>query len=293
MRKDFAVFILSHGRPDNIVTIKTLEKAGCKYPVYIIIDNEDRQADLYFDRYGDKVVMFDKKAWADRADEGDNFDKRQTILHARNACYEIAKELGYRYFVQLDDDYKAFEYYFDEYGFFAHKTCKGIDRIFTAMLDFFENSPFRVFSLAQDGDMLGGKHGSEAQQIRIKRKSMNSFFCDAERPVWFCGRFNEDVNTYTSKGQRGVLFGQTTQFGLVQGATQSNAGGITEAYKESGTFVKSFFTVMYSPSCVHIGVIGYKNIRLHHKVEWKYCVPKLLREKWRKAGKEQAKKQVR
>ena len=38
---DFAVFILSHGRPDNVITYKTLRTSGYTGPVYIVVDNED------------------------------------------------------------------------------------------------------------------------------------------------------------------------------------------------------------------------------------------------------------
>ena len=39
-------------------------------------------------------AFFDKKAMADSVDEGNNFDNRKVIVHARNSCFEIAKELG-------------------------------------------------------------------------------------------------------------------------------------------------------------------------------------------------------
>ena len=41
MRNDFAVLILSHGRPNNIKTIKALENANYTGKYYIVIDNED------------------------------------------------------------------------------------------------------------------------------------------------------------------------------------------------------------------------------------------------------------
>ena len=41
MRDDFAVFILTHGRADNVVTVKALEKGGYTGKTYFIIDDED------------------------------------------------------------------------------------------------------------------------------------------------------------------------------------------------------------------------------------------------------------
>jgi hypothetical protein len=75
----FCIFILTHGRPDNVITLKTLERCGYTGRIYLVIDNEDKTADRYRANFGaDKVVMFDKKAEADRCDEGNNFDERRT-----------------------------------------------------------------------------------------------------------------------------------------------------------------------------------------------------------------------
>ena len=48
MLNDFAVFILSHGRADNIKTLKMLEDGNYTGDWYIVIDNEDKTADRYY-----------------------------------------------------------------------------------------------------------------------------------------------------------------------------------------------------------------------------------------------------
>ena len=62
--KDFAAFILTHGRPDRVVTYNALLRAGYTGPIYFIVDNEDKTVDRYRDRYGDRVIIFDKEAAA-------------------------------------------------------------------------------------------------------------------------------------------------------------------------------------------------------------------------------------
>lgn len=52
--------------------------------------------------------MFDKPKIAKTFDEADNFDDRRAIVYARNACFQIARKLGYKYFIELDDDYDVF-----------------------------------------------------------------------------------------------------------------------------------------------------------------------------------------
>ena len=89
MNKDFAVFILTHGRPDNVVTYNTIKNQGYTGKVYIIIDNEDKTAKKYYENYKDKVIMFNKKEISKTFDEADNFEDRRSIVYARNARCKI------------------------------------------------------------------------------------------------------------------------------------------------------------------------------------------------------------
>ena len=107
MRDDFCAFILTHGRPDRVYTYKTLLKAGYTGKIYIVIDDEDKTAEEYRNRYGGKVLQFCKKEIAERIDEGDNFQDRRAVIYARNACWDLAKQVGCKYFIQLDDDYTS------------------------------------------------------------------------------------------------------------------------------------------------------------------------------------------
>ena len=113
--KDFVIFILSHGRPDNVLTFKTLKNCGFTGDIFFVVDNEDNSVDEYRKNFGtDRVIVFNKKKEADRIDEGNNFDNRKVIVHARNACFKIAKNLGIKYFLQLDDDYYECIYKFSD-----------------------------------------------------------------------------------------------------------------------------------------------------------------------------------
>lgn len=104
-----------------------------------------------------------------------------------------------------------------------------------------------------------------------------------DRPFKFLGRINEDTTLYVDGGSRGKLFFTTGQVCLAQVVTQSSSGGLTELYLDSGTYVKSFYTVLYQPSSVRVGVIrGQSSVRLHHQVSWKNAVPKILRESLKK-----------
>lgn len=289
MMKDFVAFILTHGRPKNVLTFNSLRDHGYTGRIVLVIDDEDESADEYVKVYGkDNVVMFSKAQVATTFDEVIPGDRR-TIVYARNACFEIAESLGYRYFIELDDDYMAFRWRFD--GNFDYLTStpriKNLDVVFSLMLDFFKSTPLKTIAMAQGGDFVQGPKSRAGKAVGIKRKAMNSFVCDTHRKFTFVGRINEDVNTYVWRGSLGEIFMQTSQVDLYQKQTQSNAGGMTDVYLDAGTYLKSFFTIIIAPSCVKISLMGNKSDefkRLHHRVSWKNAVPKIISECWRKVS---------
>jgi hypothetical protein len=281
---NFAVFILTHGRARNVKTYATLRKQGYTGPIYLIIDNEDDQADEYRRNYGDQVIQFDKAAEAARCDVGDNFPKRNTVLFARNACFQIARDLGVEYFLQLDDDYEYFLHKFTASLDYAERRVLNLDRLFAIILDYYKSILATTIALGQNGDILGGAGGGEVSRLWLRRKAMNSFFCSVNRPFQFVGRMNDDVNTYTTLGNRGGLFLTFYNATIKQPVTQSNAGGLTDVYLNYGTYVKSFYTVMYAPSCVAVRELQSADRRIHHRINWDAAVPKIMNERYRKAG---------
>jgi hypothetical protein len=272
--KDFAVFILTHGRPDNIKTLTTLKRCGYTGKIYFIVDNEDPIIDQYQKNYGfDNVKVFDKKVMADSIDEGNNFDERRTITHARNACFKIARDIGIQYFVQLDDDYYYFGYRYDT----GAKIIKNMDRVFEIMLDFYKSVNIKSIAFGQGGDHIGGFSG-----IKLKRKCMNSFFCSTGREFAFVGSMNEDVNTYTTLGSRGEIFFTFTNLQLDQKDTQSQKNGITDMYQKFGTYCKAFTTMMMHPSSVKVSMMNSSNPRIHHSIKWINTTPMILDDKYKK-----------
>lgn len=173
---NFAVFILSHGRPDRIKTLDTLKKGNYTGKWYIVIDNEDKTADEYYKRYGDKVIMFDKLAVSKTFDTADTFKDRRTIVYARNACFDIAEKLGLDYFLQLDDDYDNISYRKEIDGLLTQRVkVRQLDKMFSLMIDFLETTKSKTVAFAQGGDFVGGI-GSRCWQEQLSRKAMNSFF---------------------------------------------------------------------------------------------------------------------
>jgi len=284
--EDFCVFIMTYGRADNVKTYKTLmeyEDSEFNQDLYFICSDDDKHLQDYIDKFGERVLIFNKKKMVPYLDKGDNFDRYNVILYARNICFTFAKQLGYRYFVELDDDYDIFSQriFYDNEKLMMKKILD-YDKLFDIHLEFLKNTPCKTITMSQHGDYIGGVGNNNARR-GFQRKVMNSFFCDVQDPFVFDGTINEDVNYYTQSGRLGILNFNLFGFALNQESTQQSAGGMTESYLEGGTYLKSFYSVMYCPSAVKISTIGHGvNKRIHHNVNGKYTYPMILDEKYSK-----------
>lgn len=282
--KNFAIFILSHGRPDNVITYQTLRKQGYTGRIFIIVDDEDKTIDKYKEAYKGEVIVFSKKDYEGRFDIMDNFQNNKVVVYARNACYDIARKLGLDYFFEYEDDYTRFQYRFIDGDLLRGSLVKNLDEVLNTTIDCLDETGVSTIAFAQGGDFIGGAGSFRANSF--KRKAMNTFVFkvnqDPKDDVIFVGRMNDDVNTYLTLGRVGKLFCQIARVNVVQLETQSNSGGNTEAYKSSGTYVKSFYSVMSSPSCCKVDLMGRTNKRLHHKIDWNMAVPKIIDEKFKK-----------
>lgn len=282
MRNDFAAFILTHGRPNNVKTYQTLRKQGYTGKIFFILDDEDESIDEYIYQYGvESIIVFNKKQASAYVDTADLAQDRRVVVYARNQCFHIASMLGLRYFLQLDDDYTEFRFRYEENGKLLSVKADNLDAVFECMIDFLNDSGALTVAFAQGGDFIGGIKNSFWQK-RLKRKAMNTFFCDVEKPFSFMGSINEDVNMYTLLGNRGELILSIADMSVDQLPTQSNPGGLTDIYLDKGTYVKSFYSVIFSPQCVKVAEMGVNFRRIHHFVSWNHCTPMILNERFKR-----------
>lgn len=281
MRDDFCVMILTHGRAGNVRTVRTLKGSGYTGKLYFVVDDEDSMLDQYRAEFGsDRVLVFSKREIAERVDPCDNFGKMGAILYARRAAFDLARSVGCKYFIQLDDDYTRFGIRWGSDLQFRHSKIKTtMDECLTAMLEYFISIDALSIAMAQGGDFIGG----DPKAIRAGRKAMNSFICSVDREFEFAGTMNDDVSAYVSLGSRGKLFLTIRPIMLTQADSQSSPGGTTELYLDAGTYAKSFYTVMQAPSCVSIGVLTDRSSphpRIHHDIDWPHAVPLIIREEF-------------
>lgn len=281
---DFCVFILTYGRP-TVKTLETIMQTSREFnqDYYFICSDDDKYLDEYIEKFEDRVIVFNKESVFPYVDTGDNLNKTNIVVYARNMTFTIARKLGYRYFLELDDDYDEFRQRmidFDAGKLKSLKTCD-LDRMCRVHLDFLKNTNSRTISMSQMGDYIGGIGNSNV--IRgYQRKVMNAFFCDTSRPFFFDGTINEDVNYYVQAGRIGILNFNLFGFALNQGQTQKNKGGLTEHYLEGGTYLKSFYSVMFCPSSVKVGILSHgEGARMHHRVNSNLTYPMILDEKYK------------
>lgn len=285
MIEDFAIFIMVWGDPSRDSTYKSLRKQGYTGKIYFVADNLDEALEGYKKRYGDDLLIFDKLEMAQKVDTGDNSGDLRSTLFAANAIHELAKELEIPYYGIFCDDYTGFNFKMDDRFEYTDRRIISLDDVFSVFLEFYKSIPATSIAMAQGGDYIGGRDNKIDRNLGSRRKVMNTFICSTERPFQFFGRLNEDVTTYVLLGGRGELFLTYPLISINQPPTQSHQGGLTEVYLDNGTFTKSFFTVMYSPSNVRIALMGIHFPRIHHKIIWSNAVPHIIQERYKKRDK--------
>jgi hypothetical protein len=96
------------------------------------------------------------------------------------------------------------------------------------------------------------------------------------------GRMNEDVTTYTNLGGKGDIFFTFTNIQLDQKDHQAEKKGLSDMYLDNGTYIKSFFSVMYNPSNTKVSIMRANFNRIHHSISWNHTAPLILNEDCKK-----------
>jgi hypothetical protein len=143
MRNDFAVFICTHGRPHNQLTLETLLNSGYNGRWYLVVDDTDSTIQEYIDEYGaDNIIIFDKNYYinSDRFDNGDNQLHAKCILYAKRAVEDIARAYGYKYFAVADDDITELSIRYKVGNHLKRIKAKHLDDILEACIDLMDDT---------------------------------------------------------------------------------------------------------------------------------------------------------
>lgn len=246
--KRFAIFILTNGRPNHQYTLEFLRKSF-NGDVFLLCDNEDKSLKEYQKNYGDKVLVFDKNEWVSKSDPMDNFQSKNTVLYARNAVFEIAKDMGYDYFAMVDDDITQLSFRYEKDGKLVGKPVQNFDRVISNVLDFMDDTKTDFFSFGTDKIYIGGSSNSQFQK-KIIDKVYNFIICRTGCEHFYKGIMNEDeIHNILSMSVGSLVKSSTIIQMQMKPVGRDSIGGNAETYNENGyySYVRNFYPIIAFP----------------------------------------------
>lgn len=160
MANEVPVFIISHELAETMTTYEVLNACGYTGQIFIVIDDKDKQIDLYRELYKEKIIVFSKDEVSRKCDTMDNFKVYTSALYARVFCWHKAKELGYQQIVVCDDDITNFciRYVKDEK--LKYSKIKDLNTIIRILGDFLAKTGIAAIGPVWENSLHGGKNGS-------------------------------------------------------------------------------------------------------------------------------------
>lgn len=243
-----AIFILSNGRPDKVKTYDYL-KTSFSGDVYILCDDQDETLPDYKDKFGSKVIVFDKDEWVKKSDPMDNFNSKKSVLYARNAVFEIADAMGYRYFAMADDDIKDLQFRYEQDGKLLAKPVSNLDKVIGYIVQLMNDTAISYFSFGTDKNFIGGVQNRNFQK-KVINKVYNFIICKSGQQHSYKGIMNEDEIHNVLSLSTGVLLKSLTSIQIVmEPVGKAETGGNSETYKENGyySFTRNFYPIIACP----------------------------------------------
>lgn len=274
------IYIISKGRP-RCTTAKTLQRI--KYPGewFIVCGNNDETLDEYKKLWGNKVLVFDWYDEIKKTDTMDNFgfeNMPSGAVPVRNATMEISKRRGEKRHWQFDDDYTTFcVTRFRENGKPYNKTIKN-GRVL-------ENYMFHIARFGYETSMVNVGFSLSSSSFpetfgRFQNRVFNAHNMPSEDHLFqrWRSRLNDDTVNALDVYRRGGVEMSFNFVSLDTKKTQTEAGGLTEFYKDVGTVRKTAYAILACPS---VAKLCTKFGRYHHDVKWSKIRPKIIRDEWK------------
>lgn len=276
------LFIPSYRRADNLKTLKLAKKYNwAPERIWVFIDSEAEDKAEYEEtcsRYGCHLVVFNIEEARERYDYIFSPSKaRRSVGQARNMFQDFAKKNGIDFYIVQDDDSVGLETKPQMTGktsLGAHRTTQGeLFNTVKAIEAMMRKRHIGLFGLSQTGDAF-------AVTTKLMRwKVMNfSFYLLPYIYRGERGEQDEDTAMYVGLLNEGYFTGSMAS-GIVLSQTPSatGKGGLTELYQTNKLLQKSLICAIQFPSAIH----GEKQVmnggRLHHRIEYRYLRPCILR----------------
>ena len=281
---DFATLIISHGRPQNILTLSSLTKAGYTGQYYIIVDDQDKSVQEYKQNYGNNVVVFNKQHYLDSAISFNLEPLVNVAVHARNAAEDIAVQLGLKYFLLLDDDIINFQFKYNQDGCLNRIKAFDIDNIISMYIKYMEDANITTLGLAHDGYFLGGNINMfTLPQHSRYRLLANAFLRKvSEKVVWSPDMCEDFITSILENRKQNVWISLPflSCSCKVQGMNKKKVdGGNSNVYIEQGNYGVAIYSVLNLPDCYRLKI----SKKLWFEcVDYNLTMPKIISSRYRK-----------
>ena len=274
------IFIPSYHRAENLKTIKYFLKHNYNpKKLHVFIDDDTDDIGEYQEvanKLEFNLHIFNMNEARERFDYVHRASvSRRSAGQARNMFYEFAKELNIDFYLVIDDDTSHYQVR----PFAVYTRMANIDDlslVFNGVKEFMQRQKIGVFGLSQTGDMF-----ERINRKIMRRKVMNTTFYNTN---------------FIYRGERGVQDNDTSQFvgilnegyftgslasGLVlnQVASATAKGGLTDLYNECKLLNKSLIIPIQFPSLCHAEKQKKNGGRLHHRINYRYLAPRLIKGK--------------
>jgi len=288
--REFAIFIITHRRPELQHTYSSLLRCGYTGQVYFVLDDTDDTIQQYIDLFGaDNIYIFNKNHYINSAeyDNGDCKEVFASAVYARRAVEDIAVHLGLKYFAVADDDILDFVIRYPINNSLKRFKITNFDGIIEAYLDILDCGVACV-GFGRANSYFGGAIAFSPEKMN-KRVIVTNFFIrnGSYKVSWRAWTFEDDI-TVLCDSLSGNLWLSIpyvqqvpSEFTNVRGK-----GGNVELYQKNGRYEGCFTEVKYMPSTIQIKCEDINNINnvktttlLRHVDK---CYPKILSSSYRK-----------
>lgn len=245
------VFIPSHGRPYTQLTLSLLNRLHYSGDIYIVLDDLDKEIENYkSQQYNAKILVFDKMKYTRLTDTMDATSRLQlkTVVYARNAILDFAKELGYKYFVMADDDITGLVYRYADAGSLKSKPIQDLNALLSAIAKFLSVSDnLRSASFSGQMAYIGGV-GANLFTQGLWPSIYQFIVCKTSDDFSFIGTHNEDYNTVLRDLIRSKLNYSISALSVQSPVRGSNAGG-NQVVNE---YEADFYSIILRPDSVYM-----------------------------------------
>ena len=274
---NFSIFITSHNSPYECKSWDSLMAAGYSGAMYIVIDDDDP----LFDKYArfPNVLVFNKQEYVDKLDIGMSKENPQlaSVLYARAAVEDFAKELKLNYFMVMDDDIYGFRYRYVKDNKLCSKPVENFDWLIYNYIEFMNKSNSICLSFANDGSFIGG--ASAVDKILERRSCHTVFLRNVKKEFEWKFAVNEDYISSLLYANIGTLmftlpFVQRNISGM-----NDRKEGMHDLYESTTEFQRAFYNVVACPwTCK---VTDYKD-RYVVRTDKKTAYQKIVSSKYRR-----------